>query len=120
MTENKFGKIINTSSIAGFIGNIGQANYSATKGAVAALTKTLAKELAGKGIYVNAVSPGFVETPMTEKIPDELKQQMIAKIPLKRIGQPKDIANVVVFLASPLSDYVTGQTIQINGGTYMV
>ena len=120
MTENKFGKIINTSSIAGFIGNIGQANYSATKGAVAALTKTLAKELAGKGIYVNAVSPGFVETPMTEKIPDELKQQMIAKIPLKRIGLPKDIANVVVFLASPLSDYVTGQTIQINGGTYMV
>jgi 3-oxoacyl-(acyl-carrier-protein) reductase len=120
MTENKFGKIINTSSIAGFIGNIGQANYSATKGAVAALTKTLAKELAGKGIYVNAVSPGFVETPMTEKIPDEPKQQMIAKIPLKRIGQPKDIANVVVFLASPLSDYVTGQTIQINGGTYMV
>jgi 3-oxoacyl-[acyl-carrier protein] reductase len=120
MIEQKFGKIINTSSVAGFIGNIGQANYSATKGAVAAMTKTLAKELAGKGIYVNAVAPGFISTPMTDKIPDNLKQQMIAKIPLGRIGLPEDIANVVVFLASPLSDYVTGQTIQINGGTYMV
>ncbi|HWR06971.1 3-oxoacyl-ACP reductase FabG [Sporomusa sp.] len=119
MMEQQSGKIINTSSIAGFIGNIGQANYSATKGGVAAMTKTLAKELAKKGIYVNAVSPGFINTPMTDKIPDEVKQQMISRIPVGRIGEPEDIANVVLFLASPLSDYVTGQTIQVNGGTFM-
>ncbi len=120
MMEQKSGKIINTSSAAAFMGNIGQANYSATKGAVASLTKTLAKELAGKGICVNAVSPGFIQTPMTDKIPAEVKEQMIARIPLRRMGQPEDVANVVVFLASPLADFVTGQTIQINGGSYMV
>jgi len=119
MMENGFGKIINTSSVVGFNGNFGQANYVATKGAVAAMTKTLAKELAKKGIYVNAIAPGFIDTPMTQQMPEQVKAASIARIPLGRMGTPEDIADVVLFLASPLSNYVTGQTIHINGGTYM-
>ena len=107
------------SSINGFKGNIGQANYSATKSAIVGLTRTLALEYAKKNIRVNAIAPGFIDTPMTQIIPEHIKQEAISKIPLQRMGTPKDIANAVLFLSSSLSDYVTGQTIHVNGGLYL-
>ena len=113
------GSIINFSSINGFKGNIGQANYSATKSAIVGLTRTLALEYAKKNIRVNAIAPGFIDTPMTQIIPEHIKQEAISKIPLQRMGTPKDIANAVLFLSSSLSDYVTGQTIHVNGGLYL-
>lgn len=118
MQEAGGGSIINFSSIVGFQGNIGQANYSATKAAIMGLTKTLSREYARKNIRVNAIAPGFIDTPMTQVIPEHIKNDMIDKIPLKRMGTSEDIANVVLFLASSLSDYVTGQVIHVNGGSY--
>lgn len=119
MAQQKSGKIINFSSAVALLGNIGQANYTAAKAGIIGLTRTVARELAGKGINVNAVAPGFINTDMTATIPLEIKEKMIAMIPMKRAGQPEDVARVVLFLASPLSDYVTGQVIPVDGGIVM-
>lgn len=113
------GRIVNLSSIAGQTGNIGQANYAATKAAVIGMTKTLARELAVYNINVNAVAPGLIRTPMTDAIPDKVMAMMLDSIPLKRIGKPEDIANLVRFLVSDESSYITGQVIGCNGGWYM-
>jgi 3-oxoacyl-[acyl-carrier protein] reductase len=115
MIEQGKGKIINTSSIVGVSGNIGQTNYAATKAGVIGMTKTWAKELGRKGINVNAVAPGFVETGMVAKVPEKVISQMVAKVPLQRLGQPRDIANAYLFLASDESDYVSGTVLEVNG-----
>lgn len=119
MMKQRSGKIVNIASIIGLIGNAGQANYSASKGGVIALTKTAAKELAGRGVNVNAVAPGYIQTAMTDQLSEDIKKAMIALIPMKRMGQPDDVANVVLFLSSPDSDYVNGQTISVCGGMVM-
>lgn len=119
MQEKNYGKIINITSIAAQIGNVGQTNYSASKAGVIGMTKTLAKELARYHITVNAVAPGFIETPMTRTIPEKVKSMMIAAIPLGRAGKPEDIANLVKFLSTDESDYITGQVISCNGGLYI-
>ncbi len=113
------GIIVNIASIIGQIGNPGQANYSASKGGVIALTKTLAKELASKNVRVNAVAPGFIKTAMTEKLSSEVKEQMFAAIPLGRFGSPEDVSNLVAFLCSDESAYITGQVIRVDGGMVM-
>ena len=119
MMKKRCGKIINIASIVGEMGNAGQANYSASKGGVIALTKTIARELAPRGITANAVAPGFIDTEMTRKLPDEAKNKLKEQIPLARLGSPEDVAAAVVFLSSPDSDYITGQVINVNGGMYM-
>lgn len=119
MSEAHYGKIINISSASGQMGNIGQVNYAASKGGVISITKTLAKELARFSITVNAVAPGFIETPMTEAVPDKVRDYLVKQIPLGRAGSPKDIANAVAFLASDHSSYITGQVIACNGGMYV-
>lgn len=116
MMRQKSGKIVNIASIIGLIGNAGQANYSASKGGVIALTKTAAKELASRGVCVNAVAPGYIQTPMTDKLPDNVKAEMMKLIPLSRMGQPEDVAKAVLFLSSPDSDYITGQVLTVDGG----
>ena len=117
--KNRYGKIINISSVVGFSGNAGQFNYSATKAGVIGMTKSAALECASRGIRVNAVAPGFIETDMTASISDDMKAAYMEKIPLKSLGKPEDIANAVIYLASPLSDYMTGQTLHLNGGMYL-
>jgi len=119
MLKQKEGKIINISSIVGVMGNAGQVNYSASKAGVIGLTKTLAREFASRGIKVNAIAPGFIKTAMTDKMPEQARTEMIANIPLNRLGEPKDIADLVVFLASDKADYITGQIIGVNGGLYI-
>ncbi len=119
MMKQRSGKIVNVASIIGLIGNAGQANYAASKGGVIALTKSAAKELAGRGVNVNAVAPGYIQTAMTDQLSDEVKQAMLALIPMKRMGQPEDVANVVAFLSSSESDYITGQTLTVSGGMVM-
>ncbi len=119
MMKNRYGKIINISSVVGFSGNAGQFNYSATKAGVIGMTKSAALECASRGIRVNAVAPGFIETDMTASISDDMKAAYMEKIPLKSLGKPQDIANAVIYLASPLSDYMTGQTLHLNGGMYL-
>jgi len=119
MLKAHSGKIVNIASIIGIIGNPGQANYSASKAGIIALTKTTAKELASRSINVNAVAPGFIQTDMTAKLPEDVKQKMLAAIPLGRLGTPLDIANVCLFLASEESAYITGQTIVVDGGMVM-
>jgi len=118
MLKNKKGKIINITSVVGHAGNIGQANYAASKAGVVAMSKSLALEYGKKNIKVNCVSPGFINTDMTKKIENEYKNVLKSKIPLDRFGEPNDIANTVVFLCSDLSDYITGETIHVNGGMY--
>lgn len=119
MMKNRYGKIINISSVVGFSGNAGQFNYSAAKAGIIGMTKSAALEFASRGIRVNAVAPGFIETDMTASLPDDVKAAYMEKIPLKSLGRPEDIANAVVYLASPLSDYMTGQTLHLNGGIYL-
>ncbi len=118
MIKKRYGRIINISSIIGFIGNIGQVNYATTKAGLIGFTKSLAKEVASRNITVNAVAPGFIETEMTESLPVEIKESYLKQIPLGRFGKPQDVANVVLFLASDLSSYITGETIHVNGGMY--
>lgn len=119
MMKACYGKIINISSVVGFSGNAGQFNYSATKAGIIGMTKSAALELGSRGIRVNAVAPGFIETDMTAVLTDEVKAAYMEKIPLKALGKVEDIANAVVYLASPLSDYMTGQTLHLNGGLYL-
>tara|TARA_B100002051_G_scaffold166855_1_gene157589 strand:- start:216 stop:953 length:738 start_codon:yes stop_codon:yes gene_type:complete len=118
MLKNKFGKIINITSVVGHTGNVGQANYAASKGGVSSMSKSLSLEYAKKNITINCIAPGFIDTAMTEKINDDFKNQLKSKIPLDRFGSPQDIANCVAFLSSDLSNYITGETIHINGGMY--
>ncbi len=114
--KQRAGKIINISSVSGVLGNAGQANYSASKAGVIGLTKSVAKELASRGIHVNAVAPGYVTTDMTEAMPEAAKEAILSQIPLQRAGSTKDIANAVLFLASAQSDYITGQVLSVDGG----
>ena len=119
MLKNKKGKIINITSVVGHTGNLGQANYTASKAGIIAMSKSLAIEYAKKNINVNCVSPGFIKTAMTDKIDDKFKEVIISKIPSARLGEPEDIANAVLFLASSQSDYINGETLHVNGGMYM-
>lgn len=116
MMKKRYGKIINISSVVGVSGNAGQGNYSASKAGVIGFTKSMAKELASRGIRVNAIAPGFIKTDMTDVLKDEIKEELLRNIPLGSLGDPKDIANAVNFLASQESDYITGQVINVNGG----
>tara|TARA_B100000963_G_scaffold357252_1_gene378979 strand:+ start:3850 stop:4599 length:750 start_codon:yes stop_codon:yes gene_type:complete len=119
MLKNKSGKIINITSIVGHTGNLGQANYSASKAGIVAFSKTLAIEYAKKNININCVSPGFIKTEMTDKINEEFKKILISKIPSGSLGSGEDVANCVAFLASDMSKYINGETIHVNGGMYM-
>ena len=116
MVAQKQGKIINISSVSGILGNVGQANYAASKAGVIGLTKTMARELGSRGITVNAIAPGFVDTEMTEVLSEEIRENACRQIILGRFGKPEDIANVAVFLASDKADYITGQVISVDGG----
>ena len=119
MLKNKSGKVINITSIVGHTGNIGQANYTASKAGIVAMSKSLALEYAKKNININCISPGFIKTNMTDKIDEKFKEIIISKIPAARLGEPEDIANAVLFLASKQSDYINGETLHVNGGLYM-
>ncbi len=119
MMKQRFGKIINIASVIGLIGNVGQANYAASKAGIIGFTKSCAKEFASRNIIVNAIAPGFIETRMTEKLPEEIKQTYFKLIPLGRFGKPEDVANLALFLASDQADYITGQVIAIDGGMVM-
>ena len=119
MLKNKHGKIINITSVVGHTGNVGQANYAASKAGIVAMSKSLALEYAKKNINVNCISPGFIKTAMTDKIDDKFKEVIISKIPSARLGEPEDVANAVIFLASSHSDYINGETLHVNGGMYM-
>ena len=119
MLKNKKGKIINITSVVGHTGNLGQANYTASKAGIIAMSKSLAIEYAKKNINVNCVSPGFIKTAMTDKIDEKFKEIIISKIPSARLGEPEDIANAVLFLSSGKSDYINGETLHVNGGMYM-
>lgn len=119
MAKQRYGRIVNITSVAAFMGNPGQANYSASKAGIVGFSKTVAREYAGRGVTVNAVAPGFIETAMTDALSENIKEEMKKLIPLARFGSVEDVANAVVFLASPDSGYITGQVIHVNGGMYM-
>lgn len=119
MTKARFGRIINISSVVGSSGNAGQTNYAATKAGIEGFTRSLAKEIGSRGITVNAVAPGFIETDMTDALPEEQKLALLGQVPLGRLGRPEEIANVVAFLASDQGSYITGETLHVNGGMYM-
>ena len=119
MNKKRFGSVVNISSIVGESGNVGQVNYSASKGGLIAMTKSFALEGASRGIRFNAVTPGFIATDMTDKLGDEIKQSYIDKIPLKRFGDPKDVAEATAFLLSDSAAYITGETLRVNGGMLM-
>ncbi len=119
MNKKRFGSVVNISSIVGESGNVGQVNYSASKGGMIAMTKSFALEGAARGIRFNAITPGFIATDMTDKLSDEIKQSYVDKIPLKRFGDPKDVAEAVAFLLSDSAAYITGETLRVNGGMLM-
>lgn len=119
MAKQRSGRIVNIASVVAFMGNPGQANYSASKAGIVGLTKTIAKEYAGRGITSNAVAPGFITTAMTDALPEQVKEEMKKAIPLARFGTVDDVTNAVLFFASPSSGYITGQVIHVNGGMYM-
>ena len=119
MLKNKSGKIVNITSVVGHTGNLGQANYTASKAGIVAMSKSLAIEYAKKNININCISPGFITTAMTDKIDEKFKEVIISKIPSARLGEPDDIANAVLFLSSDQSNYINGETIHVNGGMYM-
>jgi 3-oxoacyl-[acyl-carrier protein] reductase len=119
MFKQKSGKIVNIASVTGEMGNAGQANYAASKAGVIGLTKTIAREFAQRGINVNAIAPGYIQTPMTEGLPEKVKEELKRLIPMERLGQPEDVAQAVLFLVSEVSSYITGQVLNVNGGIYM-
>ena len=119
MMKRRYGRIINISSVIGLSGNAGQSNYAASKAGIIAMSKSIAKEVASRGITINCVAPGYIDTPMTEVLGEDIKNSIIAHIPLGRIGTPQDVANAVLFLASDESSYVTGHTLSVNGGMLM-
>ena len=119
MLKNKSGKIINITSVVGHTGNLGQANYTASKAGIVAMSKSLAIEYAKKNININCISPGFISTAMTDQIDEKFKESIIAKIPSNKLGKPEDVANAVIFLSSNHSDYINGETLHVNGGMYL-
>ncbi len=119
MSRQKSGKIVNIASVVGEMGNAGQANYAASKAGVIGFTKTIAREFAQRGINVNAIAPGYIQTPMTEALPEKVKEELKRLIPMERLGQPEDVAQAVLFLVSEASSYITGQVLNVNGGIYM-
>ena len=120
MMKARWGRIINISSVVGSMGNAGQSNYAATKAGLGGFSRSLAKEIGSRGITVNTIAPGFIDTDMTKELPDDQKDLMLSQIPLGRLGQPEEIASVVVFLAGEGGGYITGDTLHVNGGMYMV
>ena len=119
MIKNRYGRIINISSVVGYSGNAGQTNYAASKSGISGFTKSLAQEVGSRGVTVNCIAPGFIDTEMTQSLPDDHKNQLLSKIPLGKLGTPEDIANAVSFLVSDKANYITGETIHINGGMLM-
>lgn len=119
MGKQRSGRIVNIASIVGLMGNAGQANYAASKAGLIGFTKTVAREFASRGITVNAVAPGYIDTPMTQALPENVKEELKKLIPMNRLGTPEDIAKAVFFLVTSAADYVTGQVLQVNGGLYM-
>ena len=119
MSKQRRGKIVNIASVVGEMGNVGQANYSASKAGVIGFTKTIAREFAQRGINVNAIAPGYIETPMTEVLPEKVKEELRRMIPMERLGRSEDVAEAVLFLVSEASRYITGQVLNVNGGIYM-